>query len=593
MAGHSKGDGQKPTGLYVPSQQIQSPARAGRPDVVRPERLQMELQAISNASQQLRAQLAELTAGFTALYGELYTHTHTISDVDGLQDALDAAGGGLWTSVADYGVVGDGVVDDTANLQTALNSENWLYIPDDFVCAVTSALSIPSGVTVGGRGTIKAASSFLVTSPAILRLNGNNITIQGITLDLTALTTTNAIRGIGRQATTLSRIAISGVTVDSPRYTGIDIVSDYMTSGTQQHEDIIIQNCRVLNCGADGIVLASTNRFLVLNNHVNRTGRTGIAMWGRNTNGTIQGNYVYRGTNPSFLFFGTAQGGLLRLNPHCSDIVVDSNQLMDNMSSGEDGIVVGEDGVTEFGKHIISNNIVYRAGQFGIDVQSNFTVVGNTVEEAKEVGIFIGRDLGGPVRNSVVSGNNVINTGNSLSGGAPVGIGFFSNQGNLNEFKNILVDGNLVADQRATQYTQYGIRVYREDASFANCTLSNNNLVDVTTEGINIYGTGQLVTNAFRWSGNQQRNNIKTVTSDGFSVFGYDTVFINPTSTLVVFNIYESFVGHKIHIMSSRGDTFLATGGNLFPPSGANLTLTVWAYYLLVRMTSNWHVEKG
>jgi hypothetical protein len=58
MAGHSKGDGQTPKGIYIPSQQIESPARAGRPGSISPQRLQAELQSISQAARVLEQRLS-------------------------------------------------------------------------------------------------------------------------------------------------------------------------------------------------------------------------------------------------------------------------------------------------------------------------------------------------------------------------------------------------------------------------------------------------------------------------------------------------------------------------------------------------------
>jgi len=591
MAGHSKGTGQKPQGIYTHTQQVPTRPAGGGSQGVRPEHVQKEFQRVSAASVRLEQRLTD-SSNLLETTEQRVTDAETLlNDTEQrVTDLENASGGsGRWVSVEEYGVVGDGTTDDTAALQSALNNQTSLYIPDDFICAVSGHVFVPSGVSLVGKGTVKTLSPFTQTSTGVLLLNGDDILIKDITIDMNATKTSNIYRGIKRHATTLKNITIDGVTVDAASYTGIDIISDHTNGPTQQHENVRIQNCMVTNCGGDGIVVASIKKFHVLNNHVERTGRTGIATWGRCTDGIIQGNYVYRGTDPDFLYFGTPQGGLLRLDPYIDDVIVDSNVLNDNMSANQDGLIVGEDGVTEFGRVVISNNIVKRGGLFGIDVHSNFTVVGNTVEESREVGIFIGRDLGGPLRNVVVANNNIINIGNSLSAGSPTGISMTSNLGNLNEMSDIVISGNLVSDRRATKYTEYGIRVNRSDSTFTRCKICDNNLREVITEGIIANGAGTLPITAFTWRNNDLPNPVKTITANGASVFGYEYVYFSTTSGTVLNTLTEGYIGLELKVLNSRGDNSVNNTGNIFPPYGnSSVTLFSFTVYKFIRFASGW-----
>jgi len=107
MAGHSKGSGQKPQGIYTPGQQVSGPSG----NRVRPEYLQKELQAISAASKVVDQRLKDLVEAINAagndLQGQIDTndtdisnlqsdksnvgHGHAIGDVTELSDEISAA----------------------------------------------------------------------------------------------------------------------------------------------------------------------------------------------------------------------------------------------------------------------------------------------------------------------------------------------------------------------------------------------------------------------------------------------------------------------------------------------------------------------
>jgi hypothetical protein len=79
-------------------------------------------------------------------------------------------------SVKDFGAVGDGVTDDTAAIQTALNSgQPCISIPMGSVCLFSSNLTLPSNVTLLGPGALKAS-----TTAVSLVLSNNNSVVDGV-----------------------------------------------------------------------------------------------------------------------------------------------------------------------------------------------------------------------------------------------------------------------------------------------------------------------------------------------------------------------------------------------------------------------------
>lgn len=98
-------------------------------------------------------------------------------------------------SVKDFGAVGDGVTDDTAAIQAALNASSVVYLPKG-TYAISAAINIPSQRRMYGDGigftTIKATTSAARITNAVIRhdnirlenfaFDGNNVAIVGITL---------------------------------------------------------------------------------------------------------------------------------------------------------------------------------------------------------------------------------------------------------------------------------------------------------------------------------------------------------------------------------------------------------------------------
>jgi len=110
-------------------------------------------------------------------------------------------------SVKDFGAVGDGVTNDTAAIQAALNASNNVFIPEG-TYSIKSPLIVNDNQVVTGTGTIAATADFvspyiytsysselIYAQTCILSSGKENITISGLTLDISlAAVTASHIR---------------------------------------------------------------------------------------------------------------------------------------------------------------------------------------------------------------------------------------------------------------------------------------------------------------------------------------------------------------------------------------------------------------
>ncbi len=155
----------------------------------------------------------------------------------------------------DYGVVCDGVTDDRANLQSALNSANRVVLPTG-TCLVTNAgggaaLIINDNQELVGEGNgtiIKLADNQNATILAIT--NHSNIGIYNLVLDGNRANQTAAahgIRGVGN-----TNIRVENVNIVETSGYGIGF-----QAGTAK--DIRIDNVIIKNTGSDGIDFKNLN----------------------------------------------------------------------------------------------------------------------------------------------------------------------------------------------------------------------------------------------------------------------------------------------------------------------------------------------
>jgi len=160
-------------------------------------------------------------------------------------------------SVLDFGAVGDGVTDDTAAIQAALNSSSNVNLVEGYTYLITQ-LSMPSNTRLWGRGALKVKNS--TNNNAIINGGSTNIVLEGFSLDGNYA---NQTSGSGIVLSTVTNSAIKNVTVTNVYGTGILISAGSKNSVT---------GCVVSGCGQNaagyGIYLFASSYNLVCNNTV-------------------------------------------------------------------------------------------------------------------------------------------------------------------------------------------------------------------------------------------------------------------------------------------------------------------------------------
>lgn len=371
----------------------------------------------------------------------------------------------------------------------------------------------------GSRSTtLKATTSFVDTQ--IFAIAGSGNVISSVTIDCSALMSGPWLSGVRVEDGSTTDCGVRDCFIKDASFCGIWMADQ---SGANTHtrffaEDNIVTNVAWVGISFEGVVDGKIDK-----NTVKTTGYVGITLQDRCVNTKITNNYVNK-ANPPYRFYtgpgsiGGVEGGfLIGYAPSNKNTLIDGNICEDNRNANQDGIGLGEDG-TEHGVCIISNNIVIKAGLFGIDVASQSTVIGNRIIEPAQTGIFMSLDLGGLIRNSIVANNTVLNCNGAY------GMQITNSFGASVLVQDCTISGNVFSDLRGTPTMQFGIRVYRNNLTINNLQIINNEAINITSQGFINDGTGN------DWpifvSGNRWRDQMKDVTGT-FSSTGYEAFSVS------------------------------------------------------------------
>jgi parallel beta-helix repeat protein len=265
-------------------------------------------------------------------------------------------------SVKDFGAVGDGVADDTAAIQNALNSgAKSVLLPKGTY--LSSQLTIPSGIALRSNdgATIKAISA--ISAMLAGATNATEITIYGLTLD------GNGLAGYG--------MLFAGGSV------------------------LRVENNRVTDVTEDGIRVQAATDVRIIGNTVFNVSKLGITLTLNVTDFAVSQNIV-NGPARAGIVFSAAQRG-----------VISSNVIT---AIGPDG-----DGITGYHHQnadvAITGNVIKDSLNHGIHVGGErITVTGNTTRNSDNSGIYIGANLNGSSANPrepsnhITVSNNVVDT---------------------------------------------------------------------------------------------------------------------------------------------------------------------------------------
>lgn len=423
-----------------------------------------------------------------------FTPAGTGADLRSLQSKLRES-----VSVQDFGAVGDGVTDDTAEFAAALAAHQTVYVPPTASGYVIDTLNI----NIAGRRLISDGAKIIHKATAAshcLRANADNVVIEGLEVD-------QSLQTIGHSGIVLG--AFNNITIrnnylhDGPfiailasfsTYALIEnnTVVDFMTTGAAginldgNTNSSAIGN-RVTNTGAANIAFSGSHNAIIgnqLENSGNADNVTGYG--GGNSDWIIMGNTCrdshnhgihvagYRGKIIGNNIYNCATRGINILandSPNPSeDIVISGNTV--------DGAPFAGITISETNRLTLANNIVRSSGQQGINTQTctDFAITGNVITDSGNTALRIAD----PTRGTV--------SGNSISGSPSFGIDLLEV---VTPPSGVNVIGNLVSSCAAS---------IRAGSNTTNSQIRSNILIGNTTNAVSAPSAvivGDNITDAF------------------------------------------------------------------------------------------------
>ena len=505
------------------------------------------------------------TSGFVNLGGTAATET-PIVDV-----------GGQEFNVKAYGAKGDGVTDDTAAINAAINAcsatgGGTVYLPPGiYIISGDPALILSAGIFLCGAGpqSILRLSSAIGTSayvgiqvgPASGTTFASQMEVANLTLDGNER---NMGGNYGSEPPTPSHNGIvlgvcSQVKIHNIRIydVGAQFIWDTTvnnTLGQIDHEDIQIFDS-IFDTFGNGLVIESSARISVNNCHfinmMNTTSTTtpgdAISLNHLDCNQIMVSNCEFDGNGSYNIGFQVA-------SPYVRGCVLSGNSFT-NFGSipnppGSAVLNINYAGVIVTGNHVYQN-----ATKTAISLGAESLVSNNIIEHNAFSGVWI-YGTGGTLKNNVIHSNNTSNSATlSQRNGIYIGVGVGADY--------LTVMGNRVYDDSATPY-QYGLG--------GNQTLSNVRLLDNDfQENVGIYTD---FSNLLTFSNtNIIGRNL------GINPTGPQAVPAVPASGTALANPFPFdctvyVTGGVVTAIAVGGTATGLTSGSVFIPTGETITLT-------------------
>jgi parallel beta-helix repeat protein len=299
------------------------------------------------------------------------------------------ARGTICVTDAPYNAVGDGLTNDTAAIQAALDDsdDSFVYFPKGLVFSITDTLTIKSDTTLTGGGAI-----FLAAGSDVHMLENENYA-SGANSNIV-----------------FEDIILDGNQINQSAYAGsYDTHIVHMKNVT----GLKIRKCEIKNAGVDCVNLIDCPAPEILFNHL--WGARNHAVTFQNSSGLRGiGNQIHDCGSKTDAYGITASGhAFIGVNVACDNVLLALNWVYDmgdsclrNERAGE-GWIIAFNLVVNSGKDSIK--IMGYAGLAASPVAN--LVYGNVVINAGNDGIFVtGR--------CIVTGNYVFGTGKNVAGTA-------------------------------------------------------------------------------------------------------------------------------------------------------------------------------
>lgn len=357
-------------------------------------------------------------------------------------------------SFTDFGAVGDGVTDDTANVQEALTfGINCTIVADtNKTYLISSQLTIRSGTTIRGNDTFKLSASF-PAGTAVFRnetqtgtLNSyydTNICLDGLSFD--------GNNNLNRTAPMFSFAKVLNITIQNCKFSNhsyiviesganknVNIVRNYFTNNGRPKPSAISAPCIWSDSGAGGTPydLKIEHNYFLDNNW--------SCAYFMPTGGSFSFN-ICRGNGESGVF-SSANGLSLRYIGNHIEGQVRSNISASGIETGASNIVISDnilssnasDGIslTDLENAVVTNNIIFNNGQE-------------------------------PAYFTTASGISVI----TISSPNP---------------DHIRISGNRIGDRQASKTQKYGIAVGGVGSAVDRLSVHDNDLTEQGTQGFYI-----------------------------------------------------------------------------------------------------------
>ena len=443
------------------------------------------------------------TASHTFAAGGSYPVVLTVTDDRGATSTATetvtvvAPSVGPSFSVVDYGAAGDGVADDTAEVQAAITAAagvgGTVVVPAG-TYRISSALTVPGGVRVTGSGQLRQVTA----GRSGLRITGSDVTVEGITLTGRHSTSTYAggeyaifaqgvsvaspLRGITIRDVTVSKwgaygvylqwvtgFAVSGATVFDIGYTGIGVLSGFDGSISRNRVDNITPGSAsnmygiiLSHGGSGGTADPPSARVVVDGNIVSRV----VGWHGINSHSgydlTITNNQVYACTSGIFIAGGTPTGIEISGN------VIDSQSDAAPDATGTAIMLMGGS-TTARASARISDNTIRRHKWIRLQNTTGVVVSGNTFDRVNSVGIL----LYGNNANFTITTNTFIDMWSNTQNTAGIGTGRTGYETGVIE-NNVLRRGT----KTATYINNWGFQL--SGLTGSNVQLRNNDFTAAT-----------------------------------------------------------------------------------------------------------------